>query len=167
MKGKNRFSRGYCKIRKLNYNFPIIEELAKRVAETNILPPSETMEIKTNKYFVSIELYDRPATLGGGQDHSFYNHLKDRLEEIHHKKDISLKLPYDFLQFRKKGSKEWQPLVFSDDDATDVLGFLPKRFWSQYPNIRWEKMKRTTLEEAIERACGEAEDEMDDILNYA
>ncbi len=78
-----------------------------------------------------------------------------------------MKLPYDFLQFRKKGSKEWQPLVFSDADATGVLDILPERFRSQYPNIRWEKMKRTILEEAIEKTCGAAEDEMDDILNYA
>ncbi len=168
MKGKNHFKRGYCKIRKYDYNLPIIGKLAKEAAETNILPPSETIEIETNKYFVAIELYNYTRSVFAcGPDNSFYNHLKEMLEEIYHKKDISLKLPYDFLQFREKGGKEWHPLIFSDGDAIGVLDFLPKRFQSQYPHIRWEKMKRMALEEAIEKACGAAEDDMDEILNYA
>jgi len=155
VKGRNSFKRDYCKLKSIAYTSPFDAEVIRKTGETNILPPHEIVEIETNKYLVDIEFYRG--------NEFFYGMLK---EKFNREKEFVL-CPYDFLQFRKKGSKEWRPLVFSDSDAISVLGFLPDKFRRTDTTIRWEKMKRTALEEAIEKACGEAEDEMDEILNFA
>jgi|GEM_PF-6485825 len=155
MNKRNRFDRGYCKLKRIAYTSPFDTEVIRKTGETNILPPHKIVEIETNKYLVNIEFYR-----GNG---FFYGMLKEKFDN---EKNFML-YPSDFMQFRKKSSKEWQPIVFGDSEAIGVIDFLPDEFACADTMIKWERMKRRTLEEAIENACGAAEDEMDDILNYA